>query len=320
MLPNKNIQKLKPYLSIPHKIWELEDENNILKLDWNEASIAPSPLVFQKIEAFLKNGHLNWYPNTKNSLLLDALAKYAGQKNSSFIELFPSSDVAHEFIIDTFVDKDENIGIIAPTYDNFRARANGVGVQTLFFHLDENFDLDFKALNAFIIDEKIKLLYLCNPNNPTGKVYEIHKIYELIKNNPQCLFLIDEAYYEFCGKTMATFTEELKNLIITRTFSKAFALASFRVGYIISHYENIQYLNQIRNSKNIPMLSQIAALAALEDVIYMENYVEEVNLARADFVDFIYEVAGGGGGVVFFKLANFFCLKSDNLNFLVGFF
>ena len=276
MLPNKNIQKLKPYLSIPHKIWELEDDNNILKLDWNEASIAPSPLVFQKIETFLKNGHLNWYPNTKNSLLLDALAKYTGQKNSSF------------------VDKDENIGIIAPTYDNFRARANGVGVQTLFFHLDENFDLDFKALNAFIINEKIKLLYLCNPNNPTGKVYEIYKIYELIKNNPQCLFLIDEAYYEFCGKTMATFTEELKNLIITRTFSKAFALASFRVGYIISHYENIQHLNQIRNSKNIPMLSQIAALAALEDLTYMENYVEEVNLARADFCNFIYEVAGGG--------------------------
>ncbi|EEU7814941.1 histidinol-phosphate aminotransferase family protein, partial [Campylobacter upsaliensis] len=259
MLPNKNIQKLKPYLSIPHKIWELEDENNILKLDWNEASIAPSPLVFQKIEIFLKSGHLNWYPNTRNSLLLDVLAKYTGQENSSFIELFPSSDVAHEFIIDTFVDKDENIGIIAPTYDNFRARANGVGVQTLFFHLDENYDLDFKALNAFIINEKIKLLYLCNPNNPTGKVYEIHKIYELIKNNPQCLFLIDEAYYEFCGKTMAT----------------------FRVGYIISHYENIQHLNQIRNSKNIPMLSQIAALAALEDLTYMENYVKEVNLARA---------------------------------------
>ncbi|MCR6571464.1 pyridoxal phosphate-dependent aminotransferase [Campylobacter insulaenigrae] len=281
MLPNKNIQELEPYLSIPHDIWKMSDCNKILKLDWNEATISPSPKVIEAINNFLLSGKLNWYPNTYNIDLLDSLSQYTKQLDISYIQIFASSDVAHENIIDVFLEKGDKVCIISPTYDNFRARANGIGVETVQFLLNDDFDLDFQRLHSFIKYYKIKFVYLCNPNNPTGICYDVKKIEQIICENPNVMFLIDEAYYEFCKKTVAHLVKNCKNLIITRTFSKAFALASFRIGYIISHYENINHINKLRNSKNVTMLSQVAALAALNDLNYMNQFVDEVNKARS---------------------------------------
>ncbi|MDO4674678.1 histidinol-phosphate transaminase [Campylobacter sp.] len=298
MQGNRHLQSLKPYLSIPHKIWERSLDEGVLKLDWNEATIPPSPKVYEALDAFLKEGRLSWYPNTKPTALLEQLAAYTQQESIDFITLFAGSDAAHEGIIDSFLEKDHRIGIVSPSYDHFRARANGVGLKTLHFSLDENFDLDFEALSAFLSEEAIKLLYLCNPNNPTGKAYCTEKIKKLIQKHPRILFLIDEAYFEFCGLTLAHLCKDHTNLILTRTFSKAFALASFRIGYVISHPENIRTLNKLRNPKSIPALSQIAAEAALKDYAYMQNYVAEVSLARADFINFLDDLSleGGGGG------------------------
>lgn len=318
MQANKNIQKLTPYLSIPHKIWNC-NQSNVLKLDWNEATIPPSPCVIERVTKFLINGNLNWYPNTKNLSLLDKIAKYTKQADSSFVELFEGSDCAHECIIDVFLDRSDKIGIISPTYDNFRSRANGVGIETLSFSLDENFNLDFDNLECFIHEKRIKLLYLCNPNNPTGKAYDIQKIKSLIVNNPNVMFVIDEAYYEFAGQSVCDLVQQCNNLIITRTFSKAFALASFRIGYIISHPENINSINKLRNPKNVPMLSQVAAQAALEDLQYTKDYIDEVSCARKEFVKFLNTLTTNRGGVFNDSVANFVLIQNENISLFVGF-
>lgn len=318
MQANKNIQKLTPYLSIPHKIWNC-NQSNVLKLDWNEATIPPSPCVIESVTKFLVNGNLNWYPNTKNLSLLDKIAKYTKQTDSSFVELFEGSDCAHECIVDVFLERSDKIGIISPTYDNFRSRANGVGIETLSFSLDENFNLDFDNLECFIHEKRIKLLYLCNPNNPTGKAYDIQKIKSLIINNPNVMFVIDEAYYEFTGQSVCDLVQQCNNLIITRTFSKAFALASFRIGYIISHPENINSINKLRNPKNVPMLSQVAAQAALEDLQYTKDYIDEVSCARKEFVKFLNTLTTNRGGVFNDSVANFVLIQNENISLFVGF-
>lgn len=316
-LANKNIQELKPYVSIPHKIWELPYTSNILKLDWNEATIKPSEKVSQNIIEYMTSGFLNWYPNTKNTVLLQKIALYANQPDSSYIEIFGSSDVAHEIIIDVFVDKEkDSIGIVSPTYDNFRARANGVGCKTVMFPLDENFELDFKKLEIFLNTNTIKMLYLCYPNNPTGILYNKKEIEKLIAMFPDIMFLIDEAYYEFSKQSFMDLTQKYDNFIITRTFSKAFALASFRIGYVVSHYKNIEAINQLRNSKNVSMLSQIAAISALDDSEYMEKYVDEVGKAREFTVLSLKEL----GLYVYEKsTANFVLIKTNDVSELLKF-
>lgn len=313
MLPNDNIKRLSPYIPIPHEVWNICDKD-IIKLDWNESSIQPSPKVFQDIKLFLKHGNLNWYPNTKNYKLLDAIASYANQDSNEYVEIFSSSDSSHENIIDVFLNKDDLICIVSPTYDNFRARANGVGIKTTNFILENNFYLDFVKLDSFIKENKIKLLYLCNPNNPTGNVYDINNIEDLIKKNQNVIFLIDEAYYEFSNESVSHLVKKYKNLIITRTFSKAFGLASFRIGYVISHYENINHINKLRNSKSVSMLSQVAALAALNDLKYMKNYVNEIALAREYFINNLKNI---NINVYENSKANFVLINTKNSNKLL---
>jgi histidinol-phosphate aminotransferase len=100
---------------------------------------------------------------------------------------------------------------------------------------------------------------------------------------PDTIFLIDEAYFEFYGETMSNYVLVHPNLFVTRTFSKAFALANFRAGYLIASAENIAQISKIRNPKNFTTFTQEAVIAVLSDVAYMKKYVDEVLKARDYF-------------------------------------
>ncbi|HED37308.1 MAG TPA: histidinol-phosphate aminotransferase family protein [Ignavibacteria bacterium] len=128
------------------------------------------------------------------------------------------------------------------------------------------------------------IVYIVNPNNPTGSFVSISKLIELTKIHNDTLFVIDEVYYEFVGQSISNFAVTVENIIVTRTFSKAFALASFRSGYVIASKNNVQRLKKIRNPKNISTLSQIAAEAAPDSVDYMLKYVDDVSKAKEYFV------------------------------------
>ncbi|WP_395003414.1 pyridoxal phosphate-dependent aminotransferase [uncultured Helicobacter sp.] len=279
---NHHIRTLKPYIPISHKVWECAHREDILKLDWNESTIPPSPLVTQGLYHFLDHGFLQWYPDTHNTELYALLAKYA-RVDSEQIEIFGGSDCAHEYILQVFLDTGDKALIVAPTYDNFRSRAQGIGITTHFFYLTKDFMLDFDALDRAIIHHTPQMVYICNPNNPTGIVYDSVQLQNLIQTHSNTMFLIDEAYYEFCAQTLAPLTVTHKNLIITRTFSKAFGLASFRIGYCISHAQNIALLNKLRNPKSLSALAQVAAIHALKDESYMWAYVKEVQRAKEWF-------------------------------------
>ena len=101
---------------------------------------------------------------------------------------------------------------------------------------------------------------------------------------------MDEAYWEFSGITVKELTRDYQNLLICRTFSKAFGLANFRIGYLISNPYNVSLINKIRNPKNISTFAQEAAIAALDDLDYMWEYVKEVKLARERVVSELRDI------------------------------
>ena len=303
MFENKYIAKLKPYKLASHKVWELNDDE-ILKLDWNEATIQPSPRVKETLVEFIKNGHINWYPDTNNTLLLKELSLYCDISVDN-IQYFGSSDYLHEYIAKTFIQDNDKVLIVAPTYDNFRSTMESCGGIVDFFYLDKDFtfsnDLFCATLNRF----EPKIVYICNPNNPTGTVYNNDLIEGLVARFQNILFIIDEAYWEFTGITCKDLAKKYNNILICRTFSKAFALASFRIGYVISSAGNINLISKIRNPKNITALSQIAAIAALQNKEYMKKYVKEVNDAKLFFDKGLrelgYNVFGIGGNFSLIK-------------------
>lgn len=282
MFANKYIEELKPYPLVTHKVWELNEKQEVLKLDWNESTIPPSPKVKENILKFLDDGKLHWYPDVDNSLLMEELLKY-NKIPSGYLQYFASSDSLHEYIIRAFAFPGDKISIIAPTYDNFRAVVESAGGIVNFYYSDKNFHLDVEHFKSYLELQSPKIVYICNPNNPTGSIYNKEVLEQIISEFQHILFIIDEAYYEFTNISCKDLVIKFENIIITRTFSKAFALASFRIGYAISSRSNIALLSKIRNPKNISSLSQIAAISVLKDIEYMQNYVQQVKMAKTFF-------------------------------------
>ena len=129
------------------------------------------------------------------------------------------------------------------------------------------------------------VVYLVNPNNPTGKLLPVKEIEKLVKQYPNTLFIVDEAYYEFAKQSCTHLVVSHKNLIVTRTFSKAFGLASVRLGYCMAHPDTLSDVRKIRNGKAVNALGQLCGIAALNDLDYLQSRIDEMNDAKKFFID-----------------------------------
>jgi len=284
---NKFQWGLKPYRLASHKIWHVapQERDEYLKLDWNEATIQPSPRVSERIHKLLEHENFfNLYPSMVNDELTRRLSEYVGLP-PEYMLYFVGSDTVHEVICRSYMAPGNSILILGPSYDNFRLTAESMGVKLNFFEMTENFEFIAEDFEAAIDRVEPSFVYICSPNNPTGHLHSIDYIRHLLEKYPETMFLLDEAYYEFAKKSVCGLTKDHENILVTRTMSKAWALANFRFGYVISNPVNIEQMSKIRNPKNINSFTQEAVCGALEDTAYMWRYVDEVNRAK----DFFYE-------------------------------
>ena len=321
---NKYLRNFKPYKVASHKIWQTkpEERGNILKLDWNESTISPSPLVKARLESLLKTDFLNLYPSTSNEQLYKLLSNYVELPVEN-IQYFASSDSLHEYISKMYITVGDPVLILWPSYDNFRLTAEVAGANVSYFELTSDFRFQKEEFEKMIMEKSPSLVYICNPNNPTGLSLEPDYILHLLNKFPSTMFLIDEAYIEFCPEyTCKDLVLKNNNILISRTMSKAFGLANVRFGYLIASAENIRYISTIRNPKNITTFAQEAALGALQDVGYMQKYVNEVNKAKAFFVEEInkkcspiFKAFDSKANFVIVKCKSF-SVKNDILYFL----
>ncbi len=279
---NKYLRNLAPYKVASHKVWEVTDDERkaILKLDWNEATIPPSPKVKERLKRLVEQDDVYFlYPSTHNDEILNLLSNYTGLPNQN-IQYFASSDSLHEYLVRMYVTVGDPILVLGPTYDNFRLTCETQGAVIQYFNYDDEFNLNQKDFIREIENQQPSLVYICNPNNPSGTLTPKEYIKGLLSKFPETLFLVDEAYFEFSGETMADQVGMYSNLFVTRTFSKAFALANFSAGYLLSDAENIQQISKIRNPKNFSTFAQGAVIGVLTDIEYMKQYVQDVILSR----------------------------------------
>lgn len=305
--PNKYLRNLKPYQLASHKIWSVspEDRKDVLKLDWNEASVLPSPKVKERILKIMQEPcFFNLYPATYNDELMTLLSEYVGLPKEN-LQYFGSSDALHEYICKVFISVGDPVMILGPSYDNFRLTCQANGAEVFFSMYSENFTFCAEQFEEDINRIEPAVVYICNPNNPTGNVHEQLYIEHLLNEFPDTLFLLDEADYEFSGVTCKDLVLKYDNILISRTMSKAFALANFRVGYLIGSKENVQFVNRIRNPKNLSTIAQEAACGALLDIQYMKDYVAEVHRAGQQFVA---EVAVKAPEIALFPGHGNFCI------------
>ena len=291
--PNKYLRNLRPYKLASHTIWTVEpsQRREILKLDWNESTIPPSPKVRERILSLMDEpGFFNLYPATVNNDLLAALSTYTSLPVEN-IQYFSSSDALHEYICKVFVSVGDPVLILGPSYDNFRLTCQANGADVHFSNYNANFEFEEEKFEKDILTIEPAMVYICNPNNPTGNFHSQEYIEHLLTTFPDTLFLIDEAYYEFAGRSVKDLVLRYDNILISRTMSKAFGLANFRVGYLLASKDNVQFINKIRNPKNLSTFAQVAGCAALSDTQYMWNYVDEVHRGKDYFTEFMLKYA-----------------------------
>ncbi len=311
---NKYLRNLAPYKVASHKVWEVSDEKrkSILKLDWNESTIPPSPKVKDRLKKLVENENVYFlYPSTHNNEILQRLSMYTKLPLDN-IQYFASSDSLQEYLVRMYITVGDPILILGPTYDNFRLTSQAQGAVVHYFNYNSDFTLNEEGFIKTIENINPSLVYICNPNNPSGNIISKTFLKNIIHKFTDVIFLIDEAYYEFSGETMAEEVVIFPNLFVSRTFSKAFALANFRAGYLISDFTNIQQISKIRNSKNFTSFAQEAVIGVLSDIDYMQAYVDEVIHTREWFSDELSKISNIKK--VYKSKANFILVEFDDFD------
>jgi len=262
------LKSVTPYKVSSHKAWE-DLSLDLLKADWNESDEFFWPKDFFNLNQIdLK---LNWYPNLHNSKITQILGKYVNL-NSENIYYSNSSDVVQENILKVFIDNDDKVLILTPTYDNFRFSSEVFGAKT-FSHKWEDLD----SLKKHIELIKPKIQYICNPNNPTGDIMTLNQIEYLINKYRETIFIIDEAYWEFSSTiSAASLVTENENIIVTRTLSKAFGLAGLRFGYCCASKSIIDDLYNYSSPKQVQTLTQIIIQKAFSNIDYMHENIKKI--------------------------------------------
>lgn len=251
-----------------------------VKLASNENPYGPSPLVIKAIKK--TSGQLGRYPDGSCYQLREALAqKFRCQPNTIIL-----GNGTNELLILlglAVLNKNDQVLTSDLTFVVYPKVAQLTQAELVTVPLKkQTYDLD-KMAQA--ITDKTKLIFIANPNNPTGTALEPMQLIRFIKSVPTtCLVVLDEAYYEYMDQAFQTpsleWVRQQSNLVILRTFSKAYGLADLRLGYGLVAPELYQAIERVREPFNVNSLAQVAGLAALQDQLYMEKCVKTAKKER----------------------------------------
>ena len=247
--------------------------DEIIKLDANENLYGCSPKVRQ---ALGDCPCLNIYPDAGQGRLRQMLGGYAGV-DAEHIVASNGSDQLIDLILRLFIDAGDEVINCDPTFIMFSFGTDLCGGSIVSVPRDEDFAVDIKAVKA-AISKKTKLIFLANPNNPTGTVMPQKDILEVLDTGLPVV--VDEAYYEFSGDTVVPFLDGYKNLMILRTFSKWAGLAGLRIGYGIFPTEVAGYLMRIKPPYNVNAAAIVAVQESLKDIDYLMGKVKAINEER----------------------------------------
>ncbi|MDP8260032.1 MAG: histidinol-phosphate transaminase [Candidatus Gygaella obscura] len=267
----KNIRDLKPY--IPGKLIEETKRQfslkQVFKLASNENPLGCSPLVLRVLKKSLVG--INRYPDGSCFLLKKALSKNYKIKPSCIL-LGNGSDELIDIVIKTFVKSNENVISSDTTFLEYEIISKVNGVKFIKVPLN-GFKYDLDAIKNKI-NSKTRVIFIANPNNPTGTYVNSREVALFLKSIPKGIIVVfDEAYIEYVDKK--DFPDLLKgfksNLIILRTFSKVYGLAGLRLGYAIADKALIDYMNRARQPFNVNQIAQVAGVAALKDKTFIKK-------------------------------------------------
>ena len=269
--PKPSIETIQPYQG-GRPIEEVQRElgiTDIIKLASNENPLGPSPLALQAIAESAKHVHL--YPDGNAYYLKNGLAQHLGISAEHLILGNGSNDVL-QIIAEAYIAPDDEVIYAAGAFVVYSLVTKLCSATAIVVPM-QNDTHDLFAMAAAITD-KTKVIFVANPNNPTGTMVTADETAAFMEQVPDdVLVVFDEAYYEYVLRSdypqTLPYVLEGRNFIITRTFSKIYGLAGLRIGYGIAPPALVETLNRVRQPFNCSLVGQAAARAALKDTAHV---------------------------------------------------
>jgi histidinol-phosphate aminotransferase len=272
------IRSISPYL--PGKpISELERElgiTGIVKLASNENPLGASSAAMAAMKEAIKTIAL--YPDGNGFELKDALVKRYGVTHANVILGNGSNDLL-ELAARAFLSPGDKVVYSAHAFAVYALATQAVGATGISVPAKAGYGHDLPAMLKAAKSKKVKIVFIANPNNPTGTFLSADELLSFLRGlPPEILVVLDEAYNEYLPNEnrydSVSWLKDFPNLIISRTFSKAYGLAGLRVGYALAHEQVTDMMNRVRQPFNVNSVAQAAAVAALRDVSFVKKTFE----------------------------------------------
>jgi histidinol-phosphate aminotransferase len=276
-----------------------------IRLDRNEQAVPPSPRVQEAIRQAASMAHR--YPGSGSPDLRAAIAKY-NNVDPEQVVVGNGSDELIELVARAFLSNGDEVIIPAPSFFYYGNATRSVGGVNIYAARKPDFTLDLDAIFA-AVTPRTKVLYVANPNNPTGTPATRAELVEILDRS-DFLVVIDECYYEFLGETIVDLLPKYPHLMIMRSFSKAFGLAGLRIGYSMASPTFCDHLMRVAQSYSVNRIAQAAAQAAIEDA---EAARQKIRLVCEQRVLLATALAGLGYRVAK-SATNFLLVSSAPLN------
>jgi len=265
--------------------WHGQDREGLIRLDRNEATVPLSPAVAEALVAHINRYGVHGYPEYPR--LAAALAEYCGVP-AEFVLPTNGSDQAIDICLRAFLAPGATMLVARPEFVIFGHAAGLAGADVVGVPYGPDLEFPYAEFRAAAA-ARPDLIVFVNPNNPTGTPVDVGFVMELVEAYPDTPVVVDEAYFEFTGVTVAPLTRQHANLIVLRTFSKAFAMAGLRLGYVVARPEIVDELVKIRNPFDVNSLAVVAALAQLDRLDEMRASVAELmGRTKPAVVDFFH--------------------------------
>jgi histidinol-phosphate aminotransferase len=250
-------------------------DRDALRLDFNENTLAPSPRVFAKLQALTAEG-LTIYPERGG--VEQIVAQHHGL-NSDQVLLTNGVDEAIHLMACAFLDEGDEAIICTPTFFMYDVSISMMTSGLVKVQTDDTLAFPFERFLA-AITPKTKLIIVASPNNPTGATISREHLLALAAAAPQAVLMVDEAYFHFHGDSVMTDVGTIPNLAVARTFSKAYGLASLRIGMIAAPERLIKFLRKVSSPYNVNGVALAVLPEALADQEYLNNYIREIHQGR----------------------------------------
>jgi histidinol-phosphate aminotransferase len=249
-----------------------------LRLDFNENTLACSPKV-REVLGRISAGALTRYPEREpvEAVVAAHLGLAAAQ-----VALTNGVDEAIHVLFEAFLEAGDELLLPVPTYTMYEVYASATDARVVAVLAAGDLQFPFERLIA-AVTPRTKIIAIANPNSPSGSVVTRAQLVEIANRAPHAVLLVDEAYFHFHGETVIDLIGIVPNLIVARTFSKAYGLAGLRIGVLAGPVELMRWVKRVLSPYSVNSLALACLPPALEDTAYLDWYVSEVLEARRDF-------------------------------------